>query len=237
MKKTQIIATFACLLVGMAGFAGAYTMERSAQQEQQKEVAEVPSTEDLSQVSSIVKPQEKTTEINQATEVETETQTAVEKETTDSEKEEAEETAAKDNTIHFTPEDGLRWPLEGNVLLNYSMDHTIYFPTLEQFQYNPAIVIGGEINEKVYLVAKGTIVDISTNEETGCTVTQDLGDGYTAIYGQLKEVNFEVGDTVQRGQVIGYVSEPTKYYSIEGSNLYFAMEKDGEPINPLDYFE
>ena len=129
------------------------------------------------------------------------------------------------------------WPLEGDVLLNYSMDATTYFPTLDQYRYNPAIVISGEVNDTVLLVAKGQITDITTDEVTGCTVTEDLGDGYTAIYGQLKELNFEVGDMVSAGQVLGYVSEPTKYYSVEGSNLYFAMEKDGEPINPMEYFQ
>jgi septal ring factor EnvC (AmiA/AmiB activator) len=89
----------------------------------------------------------------------------------------------------------------------------------------------------VYVVAKGRITDISENEVTGCTVTEDLGDGYTAIYGQLKELNFDVGDMVDAGQVIGYVSEPTKYFSVEGSNLYFELQKDGEPVNPLEYFE
>ena len=64
---------------------------------------------------------------------------------------------------------------------------------------------------------------------------QDLGDGYTAIYGQLKELTFDKGDNVECGQVVGYVSEPTKYYSVEGSNLYFAMEKDGKPIDPTEY--
>ena len=62
-----------------------------------------------------------------------------------------------------------------------------------------------------------------------------LGDGYTAIYGQLKELNFKTGDTVEAGQVIGYVSEPTKYYSTEGSNLYFELQKDGKPVNPKDF--
>ena len=133
--------------------------------------------------------------------------------------------------------EGLAWPLEGDVLLNYSMDATTYFPTLDQYRYNPAIVISGEVNDTVLLVAKGQITDITTDEVTGCTVTEDLGDGYTAIYGQLKELNFEVGDMVSAGQVLGYVSEPTKYYSVEGSNLYFAMEKDGEPINPMEYFQ
>jgi murein DD-endopeptidase MepM/ murein hydrolase activator NlpD len=141
------------------------------------------------------------------------------------------------DTLHFASEDNLVWPLEGEVLLNYSMDSTIYFPTLDQYKYNPAVVIGGDVNSKVYLIAKGIITDISTNEVTGCTVTEDLGDGFEAVYGQLKELNFSVGDEVEGGQVIGYVSEPTKYYSVEGSNVYFELLKDGEPVNPLEYFD
>lgn len=43
------------------------------------------------------------------------------------------------------------------------------------------------------------------------------------------------GDIVKKGTTIGYVAEPTKYYSAEGANLYFAMKKDGEPIDPITY--
>ena len=140
-------------------------------------------------------------------------------------------------TLHFAGKNSGLWPLKGDVLLPYSMDATIYFPTLDQYQYNPAMVIQGNINDKVVFIAKGKITDITTNEETGCTVKQDLGDGYTAIYGQLKELTFDKGDDVECGQVVGYVSEPTKYYSVEGSNLYFAMEKDGKPIDPTEYLK
>ena len=35
--------------------------------------------------------------------------------------------------------------------------------------------------------------------------------------------------------MIGHVAEPTKYYSVEGSNVYFKLTKDGEAVNPLDY--
>lgn len=241
MKKRQIIATLSCLMVGMVGFAGAYSMERTRAQEQQQRLEEKMAkveedTEELSQVSTVIEPSPSKVE-NNAEEV---TEKMEEPEETTQEEEMTEEQiqqTSKDTAIHFSPEDGLRWPLEGEVILNYSMDHRIFFPTMQQYQYNPAMIIGGEVNSKVYLVAEGTITDITTNEETGCTVTEDLGDGYTAIYGQLKEVNFSIGDKVERGHVIGFVSEPTKYYSMEGSNLYFAMEKDGEPINPLDYFE
>lgn len=140
-------------------------------------------------------------------------------------------------SLHFPAEEGLLWPMDGNVIMNYSMDATIYHATLDQYKYNPAIIIAGDVNNKVYSVAKGKITDISQNEVTGTTVTVDLGDGYQAIYGQLKELNFDEGDYLESGHVIGYVSEPTKYYSVEGSNLYFELQKDGEPIDPIVFFE
>lgn len=139
-------------------------------------------------------------------------------------------------TLHFAAEDGILWPMEGNVILDYSMDSTVYFATLDQYKYNPAVIIAGDVNSKVYAVAKGQVLSVENDEVTGCTVTVDMGDGYEAVYGQLKELNFAEGDYVDAGQVIGYVSEPTKYFSVEGSNLYFAMTKDGVPVDPVEFF-
>ena len=65
----------------------------------------------------------------------------------------------------------------------------------------------------------------------------DLGDGYSITYGQLKDANVEIDDIVSRGQIIGSVAEPTKYYTIEGSNLYVKMEHDGESMDPVLYFQ
>lgn len=137
--------------------------------------------------------------------------------------------------LHFDQEQGICLPIQGDVIMGYSMDRTIYFPTLDQYKYNPAMVISAEVNDKVTSAALGRVSDISTNEETGCTVTVDLGDGYSAVYGQLKEVPCQVGELVAQGSTIGYVSEPTKYFSTEGTNLYFQMKKDGEPVDPIDF--
>ena len=138
--------------------------------------------------------------------------------------------------IHFD-EAELSWPLDGDVLMYYSMDSTVLFKTLNQYKTNPAIIISGKVNDPVTSVADGRISNIEPNEETGCTVTIDLGDGYSAVYGQLKEVKYEAGDYVEAGAVIGYVSEPTKYYSEEGPNLYFAMIKDNKPVDPMGFLE
>lgn len=150
---------------------------------------------------------------------------------------ETAETLPAADVLHFSAEEGILWPLEGDVILDYSMDATVYFATLEQYKYNPAVIIQGAVNDKVYSVARGKVTDISNNEVTGCTVTVDLGDGYEAVYGQLKEVNFAEGDSVESGHVLGFVAEPTKYFSVEGSNLYFALRKDGVPVDPVEFFE
>lgn len=139
--------------------------------------------------------------------------------------------------LNFGAEDRLTWPVSGNVVLDYSMDSTIYFPTLKQYKYNPAIVVSGEAGTAVEAAADGRVLSVSVSEETGTTVKMDLGNGYTAIYGQLKEVPVREGSMVSRNDVIGYISEPTKYYSVEGSNLYFGLNKDGKSVDPLDYLE
>ena len=46
-----------------------------------------------------------------------------------------------------------------------------------------------------------------------------------------------IGDFVAQGQTVGYLSEPTKYYSVEGPNLYFEVTKDGEAKDPAVYME
>lgn len=66
--------------------------------------------------------------------------------------EKAVETAAA-VTQHFDKSSAV-WPIEGDVLLDYSMDSTIYFPTLEQYRCNPAMVISGKVNDKVFAMAK-----------------------------------------------------------------------------------
>lgn len=137
--------------------------------------------------------------------------------------------------LSFSPEEKLLWPVEGNVIMNYSMDKTIYFATLDQYKYNPALIIGCEAGNSVKAAADGKVVSIENVDETGTTMTVDLGDGYQAIYGQLKDVTLKAGDTCKAGDVLGSVSEPSRYYSKEGSNLYFEIEKDGSSINPLDY--
>ena len=142
-------------------------------------------------------------------------------------------TTVKD--INFESTDKLLWPISGSICMNYSMDKTVYFQTLDQYKYNPALIISGAEGDQVISSAPGIVKSIDVTAETGTTVNVDIGNGYELFYGQLKEVAVKTGDYVQAKTVLGYVSEPTKYYSVEGTNVYFEMRKDGQPVNPMEF--
>ena len=137
--------------------------------------------------------------------------------------------------LNFTESSLMEWPVSGQVVIDYNMDNTVYFPTLNVYKTSPAIAISAEVGTPVMAVANGQILSIMENEETGTTVTVDMGNGYQAIYGQLKDVPFQAEEYVSAGAVLGYVNDPTKYYTKEGANLYFALQKDGTPLDPLQY--
>ena len=143
--------------------------------------------------------------------------------------------AAAAPSLSFSEETQMEWPVNGNILLDYNMDQTVYFPTLDQYKLSPAIAVQAVEGAPVLASVPGTVYSIEENVQTGTTVTMELGSGYQAVYGQLKDLAVEEGQTIEKGAVIGYIASPTKYYSEEGSNLYFAMKKDGEPVDPIAY--
>lgn len=157
----------------------------------------------------------------------------------ESEQSEAVETASMEaaKALSFHEKDNLGWPVAGNVLINYSMDKTVYFPTLQQYKYSPAIVIAASEGENITASADGKVVSVFEDAEIGQAVTMDIGNGYELTYGQLQDIMVLQGDVVSAGDVIGKVAAPTKYYSVEGPNIYFRLTKDGRPVNPLSSLE
>ncbi len=149
----------------------------------------------------------------------------------------AEASGADTLSVWFSEDSVLTWPASGAVIMGYSMDQTVFFQTLEQYRYNPAMIIGGEVGETINASAAGIVTNIEETAQTGTTVSLDMGNGYTAVYGQLTDVPLAVGDYVNAGEMIGNLNEPTKYYSIEGPNLYFQLLKDGAPVDPMNFME
>lgn len=256
-----------CLcLVGAAAFATFYTMntaEKNQEQTTEQSAEEQARIEEANAARKAVKDTEESEKSTEEAEVNGATlENEIEEDPASLVKESTEEETDKEGTLHeeeiedagssnveaslentisptvnFTDNDTLTWPVAGNVILDYSMDSSIYFPTLKQYKYNPALVIGAEVGSQVLSAAKGIVETVEIDDETGTTITMDIGNDYELIYGQLKEVAVSEGDVVETGSLIGYISEPTKYYCEEGSNLFFEMKKNGEPVDPFLYLE
>lgn len=139
--------------------------------------------------------------------------------------------------LSFSEEEGMGWPLVGDVILNYSMDSAVYFETLMQYKYNPAILISAQQGDQVSAAVKGQVVKIGESAEFGQYVVMNAGNGYEVTYGQLESLQVQEGSVVSRGQVIGSVAKTTKYYSVEGDHIYLKITKDGEPVDPLSLMQ
>ena len=201
-------------------------------------VAEQSDAEDAVQPEETIEPDSEETSgtaEGQITVTDENTQTAQENQTDDSQTaEEAAETNAQ-VTLDFTESTVLQAPVSGQILIPYNMENTVYFPTLNVYKCNPSVVISAEVGTQVAAVANSQVKSIVNDAQTGLTVTMDMGNGYEAVYGQLQDVALEEGAMVQAGEIIGTIAEPTKYYTKEGSNLYFALSKDGQTLDPTLY--
>ena len=229
MKKDKGAAVgLVICFVAMIAIVGAITFSNY----ERKSEGELAKTEEENQVAQ--KEEAEESQVTQGDKVEAE---IVEKPEIVVEETPIAEAPVTQKTYSFSKEDMLIWPIDGNVLLNYSMDETVYFSTLDQYKYNPALIIAGNVGQEVKSAEDGKVTAIKTDTQTGVTVTVSLGDGYEAVYGQLGEVCVTQGENIIEGDIIGYLGEPTKYYSVEGCNLYFQLLKDGEPMNPLEYLD
>lgn len=138
--------------------------------------------------------------------------------------------------LHFAEADKIMMPVSGDIKIPFNMSGSVYFQTLDQYKYNPALIIGTAEGTPVKAGVAGKVIDVFENEEIGHALILDLGDGYQAVYGQLSDISVTIGSIVEKDTVIAKINKPTKYYSLEGPNLYFQVLKDKNPVDPQKLF-
>lgn len=234
LKKRTAAVTMVLCFVAVIAFVGTYTF-RNYQKQQEQQLADAQTAlEEIDEESKSAAADEIV--LPEADESTSNTEETVD--TVDAQDAPADQVSTDiTHEVWFSEESTLEWPASGSVIIDYSMDQSVYFSTLDQYKYNPALIISGNVGEHIGASASGIVTAVEQDAQTGLTVTLDMGNGYSATYGQLKDVPVAVGDYVETKQIVGYLSEPTKYYSVEGTNLYFKVTKDGEPVNPLDFME
>ena len=59
------------------------------------------------------------------------------------------------------------------------------------------------------------------------------GFGYETLYGHLSKYNCRAGQSIKRGDVIGYVGSTGRS---EAPHLHYEVHKDGKAVNPLNFY-
>lgn len=142
---------------------------------------------------------------------------------------------AATKTRAYDKKQGMLWPVEGEILLQYSMENIIYRKTLGQYQCYDAIAVAAKQGQDVKSAYRGQVEKVYQTEEEGKMVQMDLGGGIKLVYGQLDKVQVKKGEEIKEGQIIGTVAKTTSYYAEEGDHLYFQVLNHGKPDNPLLY--
>lgn len=248
-SKTYLVLLLVCLIAVTAIAIGAVAMRQGGENETTN-LLDINSPDDVAMnTEEVTTTQEPTSRLVSSIDVtesreetfedieweEETTEKVTEVQTTNETTSAAEAVDSQVSALHFDKEKGLTWPVDGNIIVDFNMENTIYFKTLNQYKCSPAIAIQSELNTEVLSAATGEVTKIGTNEELGNYVVMSLGDRYEVTYGQLKDIQVNEGQVVENQELIGYINEPTKYYVEEGYNLYLKLTENGMPIDPIDY--
>ena len=94
---------------------------------------------------------------------------------------------------------------------------------------------GSNIYGKAFVAAdSGTVAYVSYNDSIyGIYCIIDHGNGYSTLYGHCSGLAVKKGQTVKKGQKIGYVGSSG---IATGPHLHFGVLKYGVAINPMQFF-
>ncbi|MGN0496395.1 MAG: peptidoglycan DD-metalloendopeptidase family protein [Lachnospiraceae bacterium] len=139
--------------------------------------------------------------------------------------------------LSFNSEETISWPVNGEVILPYSMNTTVHFKTLDQYQCNPGMMIAAGSGTTVKSAYLGQVTKVTSDNIYGNMVTVYLGNDYSAVYGQLDTIYVKEGDYVKAGDSIGTIGAPTDSFTEEGSHLFFQLYDGDTPVDPMLFIE
>src|SRR5665647_1126907 len=85
----------------------------------------------------------------------------------------------------------------------------------------------------VFSTGNGIVKEVGRNSGYGNTVVIDHGYGYETLYGHLSRTKVAVGQTINRGDVIGFVGSSG---ASTAPHLHYEVMKNGQKVNPQNYY-
>ncbi|HEX8289268.1 MAG TPA: M23 family metallopeptidase [Pyrinomonadaceae bacterium] len=97
------------------------------------------------------------------------------------------------------------------------------------YEFHAGMDIDGNKGDSVLAPANGIVTKAGWHGGYGNLIEIDHGNGLTTRYGHLSQGNVQVGDAVQRGQLIGLIGSTGRS---TGPHLHYELRMNDKPINP-----
>lgn len=101
-------------------------------------------------------------------------------------------------------------------------------------RFHSGIDIAAPLNTPIFAAADGTVVMARNNGGYGLTVVIDHGSTYETLYAHLNRIDVEVGDKVNKGDIIAGMGTTGRS---TGVHLHYEIKRDGEHIDPYLYMK
>ena len=122
------------------------------------------------------------------------------------------------------------------IVKDFTSSTVVYNQTLGVYTGHMGIDFSATAGANVVAVYDGTIESITTSYLKGTTIVIDHGNGLKSIYNSLDALEtLEEGQSVSKGELIGYVSDNNRQEYKDGPHLHFEVTKNGEWIDPDEY--
>ena len=127
----------------------------------------------------------------------------------------------------------LQWPLPSPYTKVSSGFGNRTHPVTGKPQFHTSVDIPAPFGTEIYAANSGTVVEAAYHSADGNYILIDHGGGTATFYSHLSKFSIAEGQSVTKGQIIGYVGM-TGWAT--GYHLNFSVYENSKAVNPMGYY-
>lgn len=121
------------------------------------------------------------------------------------------------------------WPVDGFVTSGFGSRVS---PFTGRVQTHKGLDIAARMSTPIHAPARGLVTAAGNDGAYGLSIDLSHGGGLSTKYGHMSKLAVTAGQTVERGDIIGYVGRTGR---ATGPHLHYEVRLNGVPTNPYAY--
>ncbi|WP_099290845.1 M23 family metallopeptidase [Butyricimonas sp. Marseille-P3923] len=106
-------------------------------------------------------------------------------------------------------------------------------PIYKTMKFHAGMDFTGAIGTPIYATGNGLVVESQFDKGYGRHVIIDHGFSYQTMYAHMEKIVVKKGQTVKRGDVIGYLGNTGLS---TGPHLHYEVRKNEKPVDPINFY-